>query len=93
MAPSDIDFVQPSMSSIQWFFRIFFPSKTRLTHLSGRIMRSISLDSWSMVWTISVCSSRESEMIERSSAYALTLWGAERVNLGVRDTLDFMVGG
>ena len=40
-----------------------------------------------------MCSSREPEMIERSSAYALALLGAERVNLGVRDTLDFMVGG
>ena len=40
-----------------------------------------------------MCSSMESEMIERLSAYALTLWGAERVSLGVLDTLDFMVGG
>ena len=52
-------------------------------------MRSIFLDSWSMVWTISVCSSMESEMIERSSAYALTLWDAERVNLGVLNALHF----
>ena len=74
-------------------FQDFFPSKTRVTHLSWHIMRSISLDSWSMVWTVSVCSLREPEMIEKLSAYALALWGAERVNLGVRDTLDFMVGG
>ena len=40
-----------------------------------------------------MCSSMESEMIERSSTYALTLWGAERMSLGVLDTLDFMVGG
>ena len=38
-----------------------------------------------------MCSSKESEMMERS--YALTLWGAERMNLGVQDTLDCMVGG
>ena len=83
MAPSDIDLVQPSVSSIRWFFMIFFRSKTIVTHLSGRITRSISLDSWSMVCTVSVCSSREPEMIERSSAYALALCGSERVNLGV----------
>ena len=89
MAPSDIDFVQPSHDEFNpVIFQDFFPSKTRVTHLSGCIMRSISLDSWSMVLTIFVCSSMESEMIERSSAYALTLWGAERVNLGVQDTLD-----
>ena len=35
-----------------------------------------------------MCSLREPEMIERSSTYALALWGAERVNLGVQDTLD-----
>ena len=93
VAPSDIDLDQPSVSSIWWFFRIFFPSKTGVTHLSGHIMRSISLDSWSMVWTVSVCSSREPQMIERSLAYVLALWGAERVNLGVQDNLDFMVGG
>ena len=33
----------------------------------------------------------ESEMIERSSAYALTSWGAERVNMGVLDTLDLIL--
>ena len=41
-------------------------------------------------WSSQMCGS---EMIERSLAYALTLWDAERVSLGVLDTLDFMVGG
>ena len=45
VAPLDIDFVQPSMSSIQW---IFFPLKTRVTQLSGRTMRSISIVCCSM---------------------------------------------
>ena len=92
-APSEIDLVQPSVSSIRCFFRVFFPSKARVTHLSGRITRSISLAVWSMVWTVLVCSSGELEMIERSSAYALALCGAERVNLSAEDTLGLMVGG
>ena len=90
VAPSDIDLVQASVSSIRWFIMIFFPSKTIVTHLSGWITR---FDSWLTVYTVSVCSSREPEMIERLSAYALALWGSERVNLGVWDTLDFMIGG
>ena len=56
-------------------FSGFSSCQTRVTHLSGHIMRSISLDSWLMVWTVSVCSSREPEMIEGSLAYALALWG------------------